>query len=136
MQSQIPLLNAKWNDVLHFSVLNPEKTFAALTELRGISGISRKIVRIPADVLNERKCVYFFPSDKPRSNYAETLPEEVAPFIAKEYVEQNDVSAEQIAKWRENIEKNEPVLIFNKTTHLLYKGELDISGFTTVVVES
>ncbi len=135
LQRKIPSLNVLWNDVLHFTTLHPSKTFDALKLLKGSVGKRIQIVHVPVSLLDERRCVYFVGSDRARNNLSEMHTEEVFPFIRTEYQEAQNVSEAQIEKWKENLQKSEPVLLFSRTRHLLYAGELEISGFTVEPLE-
>lgn len=128
---KIPILNVLWNDVLHFSCLDPQKTFKAVVEIVGLRNVTRKVLKIPIEVFDPKKCVYFNASDDPRESHSVMLDGEVTAFDLAAYKEMSDVTTEQKENWQELARNKEPVLLYGKTTHLLYHGTIDIKGFET-----
>jgi hypothetical protein len=135
LSRKIPGLNVLWNDVLHFSTLHPKYTFQSLRDIKGPVGRTIEIIHVPIELLEPRNCVYFLGSDKVRESLSEMHLEEIRKFIPSEYQEANEVSRDQIAKWKENLQKSEPMLLFSRTRHLLYAGDLDIGGLTIESLE-
>ena len=123
MKRKIPILNVLWNDVLHFSCLDPQKTFKAVVEIVGLRNVTRKVLKVPIEVFDPKNCVYFNASDDPQ--------DEITAFDLSTYKEMSDVTKEQKENWQELASKKAPVLLYGKTTHLLYHGTIDITGFET-----
>ncbi len=130
MKETIPVLNCLWNDVLHFSVVNPCDIKKALVE----SGYSfeAKFYKIDAMLLNKEKTVIYLFNDKDintklkisdfeRYNLKNVSKYYCFPEGVKEY-------------YKREFKKGRWPLLFYGIPHILFKGSINIENVPIVSV--
>lgn len=134
MLFKLPILNCLWNDVLHLSPVDPRKIKRALIE----SGESPKELPssrffvIDPRRLDPKRAIHFRNSKDTGDAY--DFPEsDFAPFDPALYRELDDVSAEQRAYYKTTLDKKaEKPLLWSRTPHVLYRGNIPIAGLKTI----
>lgn len=132
IQQQIPVLDCLWNDVLHFSAIDPIEIKQALIEAgRNPDFIMNYYQVDPKLIESKNAIVYLYAHASNRDkikeeNFAPYNPDEVAKFslipqATKDY-------------YKEMIGKGERPLLYHKIPHILYKGTLDITNLPIISV--
>lgn len=130
MEQNIPLLNCKWNDVVHFSALNPQVIVDKLKEFE----TNLKIVRpyyfkIPVqDIIEKYDAVVF---DRKKSEKGDfTIREyEISPLCESSFQELQQVPDETIKFWSDVKVNGGKFLWFPFVPHVFIKGMVDTSDF-------
>ncbi|MEK7460312.1 MAG: hypothetical protein AAB628_02040 [Patescibacteria group bacterium] len=131
MENFIPTLECAWNDVLHFSAVNPEEIKKSLIEA-GMSPRQLKFYQIDPSLLDPEKTTIYLYQEKMsedkmnKENFSEYNSEKLAehsilPQVTKDY-------------YKEKFGKSERPLMFVGVPHILHKGSVDISDFPVIVV--
>jgi hypothetical protein len=131
MEQFIPTLKCKWNDVIHFSPINPSAMKQALVDA-GMEPYEMRFYQIDPGLLDPNKTtVYLFNHENPddkmlETNFANYKPDEIEtysklPEATKTY-------------YREMFQKGERPLLFIGVPHILHKGSVDISDFPIITV--
>ena len=130
MRQVVPTLGCLWNDVLHFSPVDPKEIRSALTEAGGEADFSIDFYRIDPYLLKpERTTVYLYFEDRDElegrdfSAYDPAAVEKysVLPRVTKDY-------------YKEMIGKGQWPLLYHRVPHILYRGALDITDTPIVTV--
>lgn len=123
----IPILNCKWNDVLHFSPVHPKEIQRVFKEIN--HEFHGKFLEIDPKLLNPDKTVlYLYFTDGPGLN-----PKEIIRFNPNELDKYSELRYETKKYYREKYLTNERPLLFYKIPHILFKGSIDIKE--TAVLE-
>lgn len=128
----IPTLNCLWNDVLHFTAVDPHEVKNALLEAGRKDIPELKFYRIDPNLFDPKlTTVYLYAQtkkedDMKEENFEQYIPSEVGkytplPQITKDY-------------YKEKIVKGERPLFFHRVPHILYKGSLDVSNLPIITV--
>jgi len=131
MQQFIPTLECAWNDVLHFTAVDPRELKQALVDA-GMEPREMKFYEIDPSLLDPKRTTIYLYSDKTgeekmapehfRTYDPENLQEHaVLPEVTKEY-------------YKRMYAKGEKPLAFIGIPHILHKGSLDISDLPVVTV--
>ncbi len=131
-QQKIPILNCLWNDVLHFSAVNPKEIKQALIEAGRNPDFTMSYYQVKPKLLEPKNTIIYLYAqtnnkDKMNGgNFAPYNPNEIARFSV----------IQQATKdyYKEMIGKNENPLLYHKIPHILYKGTLDITNLSIISV--
>jgi hypothetical protein len=129
---RIPFLNCLWNDVLHFSAVNPKEIKQARIEAGGNPDFTMNCYEVdPELIAPENAIVYLYAhadvKDKLNENNfvsfnpQDTVKYSLMPQATKDY-------------YREMISEGKPTLLFHRIPHILYQGTLDIKDLKIVSV--
>lgn len=131
MDQIIPVLDCKWNDVLHLSAIHPQEVKNALIEAGRSDQFSLMCYQIDPNILDAKETIvyknlYENQEKKEGSNFEEYKPDEIEkystlPQATKKY-------------YRKMYESGERPLVFAWAPHILYKGSIDISGLPIITV--
>ncbi|MCR4328891.1 MAG: hypothetical protein NUV53_05310 [Patescibacteria group bacterium] len=131
IQQQIPVLDCLWNDVLHFSAINPIEIKQALIEA-GHKDITMNYYQVDPKLIDTKNTIvylYAHTDNKDKMNEAN-----FAPYDPKE-VQQFAVMPQMTKDYyREMISKGERPLLYHRVPHILYKGDLNITGLPVIAV--
>lgn len=123
----IPHLHCLWNDVLHFSAVDPQKIVDALKDAGG-NPKTLIAFQIPAeDLLNKKTIVYLY---KQKSPDKKLEPENFIPFRTNDIASYAVLPEETKTYYKETFMKQERPLLFHRVPHILYQGSLNISHYT------
>jgi len=131
-RQRIPILDCLWNDVLHFSAVDPKEIKQALIEAGQSPDFSMRCYRIdPGSIDPKNTIVYLFAhtNDKDEmgeENFASYNPDDVAKFsvmpqATKDY-------------YKEMIVNGQRPLRYHRIPHVLYRGTLNIIELPIVFV--
>lgn len=124
LDRRIERLDCLWNDVIHFSALNPKFIFEEIRKLG--RDFKYSYFEIPAELLEPEKTVVYVYSPREKG----TPPPE-SDYIA---YEANDIEKyaylpeATIKYYKETIEAGGNPMGFHLIPHILYKGMIDTSG--------
>lgn len=132
MLHRIPVLDCLWNDVLHFSAVNPKEIKQALIEAGRDPDFSMTCYQVDPKLFTpENTIVYLYAHEKvkyklSRENFMAYNPDEVSKFS----------SMPQVTKdyYKEKIGEGRQPLLFHRVPHILYKGLLDTAYLPIVTV--
>lgn len=128
----IPVLNCLWNDVLHFSAVNPKELKQALADAGGNGNIIMKCFKVDPNLIKPENAIVFLYS---HSEYKDKLNEEnFIPFNPDDVAKYSSMPQASKDYYRETISLGKRPLLFHRIPHILYKGKLDISGLEIVTV--
>jgi hypothetical protein len=128
MEKTIPLLNCLWNDVIHLSPINPQLILDIWAKKGWIKQRREYLVyKIPASQLKEENAIYLNPIIYPEDDFLFSQ-DQVAPFCLNTYSELKNIPLQQVELWSKDNEKGRPMFWFSLITHVLYKGNIDVSN--------
>ena len=132
LKHRIPILDCLWNDVLHFSAVNPKEIKQALIEAGGNPDIIMRYYQVDPKLIPPKNAIVYLYAhtdieDKlNETNFVSYNPDEAAkyssmPQATKDY-------------YREMIDNGGRPLLYHRIPHILYKGTLEITDVTIVSV--
>lgn len=124
MERRLPILDCLWNDVLHLSPINPQ-IILDVWEKHGLKkDLEFPTFKIPVTALDPENLITYHPhlEEGKRSE----------PFSLEHYKELSAVTEQQINVWLDDHKVGRPMFWFSHTTHVLYKGEIDTTGFEVI----
>ena len=124
-KSEVPGLG-KWNDVIHFSPINPNDIIKELKRA-GAPGFSWKAFVIDADSLDWSKTKIMTTS---RVNGREK--HQFLPCTADNLHKNNKITELTKEHYRESVAEGEQPFILAGSPHVLYKGHVDTAGLKVV----
>jgi len=131
-RQQIPVLNCLWNDVLHFSAVNPKEVKHALIEAGKNPDFIMNCYQVdPKLIAPENAIVYLYAhtDDKDKlneNNFASFDPDEVAKFSPMPQATKDF--------YKEMIRTGGRTFLFHRIPHILYRGTIDITDLPIVSV--
>lgn len=131
MDVTIPILGCRWNDVLHLTPLHPKKTKQALVAA-GFSAREFRFFVIPPAAIAKGTAVYFKNSKDTGGRYDFELGE-FTPFDPAAYRELEAVPDAQIRYFDESKRRGERPLLWARTPHVFYRGNIDVASLETIV---
>ena len=131
MEQFIPTLECAWNDVLHFSAINPQELKQALVEA-GMEPKEMSFYQVDPGLLDPKQTTIFLYRERVNEanmspdNFSDYDPEQlsaysVLPQLTKDY-------------YKEKFGKNEQPLLFIGVPHILHKGSIDVSNLPVIIV--
>ncbi|MNS71059.1 hypothetical protein D3C72_1044140 [compost metagenome] len=120
MDQRIPVLNCRWNDVIHLSPISPRILFSELTKA-GVITDEHQWYKIPISKLIPDKTVIL------KNEKKEITQDEILPFDPNTFQEMKGVNDACLQWYREHAAKGERPLIFAKLPHVLAMHAIDIS---------
>lgn len=132
MDSQIPFLNCKWNNVLHFSPVHPQLVFDELKKLN-LPNLPEKMeyFEIDTNLFYPKNTIIYLHKNKPLFKMREDNFEEYSSENVAKYTNLPDETKEY---YKESIQNNENPLAYHKVPHILYKGSLDTKNIKRIIV--
>lgn len=134
LSRRIPILECLWNDVLHFSPINPQLILDIWHTEKMKKPEAFEVYKIPAELFEEKTTICFQSFNFDYHNFNPEL-EKFWNFQYSQYKEQLQVSDEQIDVWREDIKGGRPTFWFSHTMHILAKQEIDTQNLEIIVCE-
>lgn len=126
MDATVPILDCKWNDVIHFSSLDPSVILKELIKIDPDLELKRRnYYRVHVDEVKAMNAVVFSPNGS-RSDGFSIREEEVCPLSRETYQELKKVPLETIEYWKKAKSSNNKLLWFAHVPHVLIKGEFEV----------
>ena len=130
MKEQIPLLNCKWNDVVQFSALDPQKIVNELKKHQPDLKLFRvEYYKIHIDQIVGKYDSVIFDRKLPRAKNDFTIDTSEVKKIDLSYNEITSVPEATINCWKKAKEEGDKFLWFPFIPHILVKGPIDTSDF-------
>jgi hypothetical protein len=133
LETQIPILNCLWNDVLHFTAVSPHKLLNNLRKggLKDTTIVWNKWFKIPIELIDKDKtivCLYrrdinVIPDARDFSTFDPTKMEEY-----------RNVPPETIEYYKEQFGLGRRPLTFHRVPHILYKGTIETKGLEIITI--
>lgn len=130
MQQALPTLGVAWNDVLHFSAVQPQQVKQALIE-SGIDAPQRRYYEINPHTLDPELTTIYL-DDETESGVLRA--EQFLPFDPDRLHEHALLPEYTKAYYREMAEQGKLPLRFKGVPHILHKGPVDVSGAPIITV--
>jgi hypothetical protein len=131
MEQFIPTLECAWNDVLHFSAINPAELKQELLKV-GMNPREMKFYQIDPSLLDPKQTTIYLYQEKASEdkmnpkNFAEYDPEKLGEHSALSQVTKD--------YYKEKFGEGERPLLFVGVPHILHKGSIDVSDLPVIVV--
>nr|AIA17899.1 Unknown Function [uncultured bacterium] len=119
MEEEIPPLNARWNDVLHFSAVHPAEIKESLSDAGHSSPPDIEVFEIDAHLLKPENTIVYLPKIGGQGSFVEFDPRKIAGYAV--------IPEETKDYYRRMIAKGKNPLTFLGVPHIFYKGSLDVS---------
>lgn len=131
MKEVIPILNCRWNDVVHFSALDPQIVVNHLKLIQNDLTLLRPYyfkIHVK-EILGKYETVIFDSKKaKFKSDFSVIQISEVCP-LSEDYKELLEVPIETINCWKKAKKENDKILWFPFIPHILVKGVIDTTSF-------
>ncbi len=130
LEKKIPILNCLWNDVLHFSPINPQLILDVYHKENLVPDIRKdevfEVYKIPVGMLSEEKTVCFQSFNYDFDHYSPEL-DKYWKFSLSEFEELQEVPKEQIQIWHQDKKAGRVLFWYSHIMHVLSQTTLDIS---------
>lgn len=130
MEVVIPILDCRWNDVLHLTPLHPGKTKRALVAA-GFPAREIRFFVVPPAAVAKGAAVNFKNSKDTGGRY-DFDPGDFTPFDPAAYRELEAVPEAQIRYFSESRRRGARPLLWARTPHVFYRGKIDVGGLETI----
>lgn len=131
MEQFIPTLECAWNDVLHFSAINPQELKQALVEA-GMEPREMKFYQIDPSLLDPEQTTIYLYQEKASAD--KMNPKNFAEYNPDTLGEHSVLSQMTKDYYKEKFSKGERPLLFVGVPHILHKGPIDVSDLPVIVV--
>lgn len=131
-EQRIPILNCLWNDVLHFSAVNPRDIKKALIEAGRNPDFTLEYYEIdPKSIEPQNAIVYLYSHIDQREkmsaeNFIQYHPDEMAKFAS--------IPQSTREYYKEIIDSGRRPLLYHGISHILFKGTIDITSLPVITV--
>jgi hypothetical protein len=134
MNTMIPKLNCKWNDVIHFSCIDPKIVAREIKKIKPDLKLRRaKYFKIHIDQISEKyRAMIFSNYPKEKNNTFHILENEMTDLTKEAYKELIAVPEHTIEYWVRAHENNQPLLWFAFMPHIFINETVETSGFEVV----
>jgi len=132
IQQRIPVLDCLWNDVLHFSAVNPIDIKQALVEAGRKPDFTMSYYKIDPKLIEPKNAVVYLYAqvdikDKMnRENFVPYNPDRVINF--------SKMPQDTRDYYKEMVSQGLRPLLYHKIPHILYRGTLDTANLPITVV--
>ena len=131
MELFIPTLECLWNDVLHFSAIDPAELKQALVEAGG-EPREMKFYQIDPSLLDPNKTTIYLYKEK--ENEDGMNPENFTEYDPEKLEEHSALSQATKDYYKGEYSKGERPMFFVGVPHILHKGSIDISDLPVIIV--
>ncbi|MBK9323737.1 MAG: hypothetical protein IPM97_12480 [Bdellovibrionaceae bacterium] len=123
MDEKIPILNCRWNDVVHFAPIDPKKVYQSLVAL-GFSPDEKDLwYKIPITKLSPIETVVF----KYENDDGELTHSQVVNFSHTAFEQLPELPAATLEWYRSCAKEKHRPLLFHRVPHILSLNPIDIS---------
>ncbi|MES2965058.1 MAG: hypothetical protein V4760_14325 [Bdellovibrionota bacterium] len=129
LEKKIPILDCLWNDVLHFSPVNPQKIIDIWRERDWLRENTRSrlpiaVYRVPIELLKHEPIVCFQSFSTEPGKY-DPSQDKFWRFEASGYEEHDSVPAKQIEVWESDFKADRRFFWYSHTMHVLARQRID-----------
>ncbi len=132
---RIPKIDCLWNDVLHFSSIDPNLIFARLQELGFGTYHHLRWYEVPVRLISDIPSVVYRAPPKPRFNFA-LDDSDVEWFDQSNWQEPTSLSAETGSYFEACKAEDKVPLLFQFTPHVLVRGQIDVANLKITSMHS
>lgn len=123
LKHRIPILNCLWNDVLHFSAVNPVEIKKSLMEAGDKSEFKKSFYRFDPKLLEPENTVIFLYT---HTNVKDKLDEENFILYNPDKISEYSLMPQATKDYyKEMISEDKRPLLYHRIPHILYKGVLN-----------
>ena len=127
MDSHVPILNCKWNDVIHTSPIDPRIVYKELKQA-GLTVNEKSVwIKIPIEKLNESLTVIF----KYENEDGEATDNQMIKFSKNSFQNLIELPTGTNKYYKESSENKIRPLLFHLVPHVLTMDKIDISNCET-----
>lgn len=136
MSARIPILDCLWNDVLHFSSIDPRLLVQELLKIDpGFPTLKRTVLKFTADHFRHQASKMILLDTAQWDLETNFISEErISNFCSSSYRELSHVPVDTIETWRQSKASGGKYLLFHGVPHVLLKGSIDISGAEEITI--
>ena len=133
METIIPKLNCKWNDVVQFSAIDPQIILKKLKEIHSDLKFSNiEYFKVPIEELTTKYEIALFCRKTPKMKGHFTIDEDdIEILVQNAYKESKNIPEATINYWQEVKQLNGNPLWFPYIPHVFVKGIIETSSFET-----
>ncbi len=131
MERFIPTLECLWNDVLHFSAINPRELKQSLIEA-GMSPREWKFYQLDPILLDPKQTTIYLYQE--RDNDRKMNHSNFSEYNLEALDEYSVLSQATKDYHKESFAKNKRPLLYVLVPHILYRGSIDVSDLPVIVV--
>lgn len=128
MEEIVPILNCKWNDVLHFSPIEPSIVYQELVNAGLSPDKDEAFFKVPLEYLDEELTVIY----KYENEVGELIPDQFIKLMKNSFRNLSELPAGTKAWYKYCFENKRRPLLFHLVPHILTKSSIDISKCETV----
>jgi len=134
MDTLIPTMNCKWNDVIHFSSIDPKIIAREIRNIKPDLKLRRsRYFKIHIDqIINKYRAVIFKNNPKDENTTIHIFDEEVTDLTKENYRELTCVPEYTIEYWIKANKSNQPLLWFAFMPHIFIKESVETREFEIV----
>ena len=133
MNTLIPRINCKWNDVIHFSCIDPKIVASEIKKIKPDLKLSRaKYFRIHTDQVSKYRAVIFTNNPQNKDDTFQILGNEVMDLTKESYKELTSVPDHTLEYWIKAKKNNQPLLWFAFMPHIFINETVDTTEFEVV----
>jgi len=129
-EQKIPGLDCLWNDVIHFSPVNPVEVKKALVESGYTTEFNFTCYEIDPHLLDRNNTIVFLH----KSEYTKDKmnPKNFAAFDPDDIAKYSVVPQFTIEYYKEKVAAGRDPLLYHGIVHILYKGTLNVKGLKLI----
>lgn len=127
----LPTLEAAWNDVLHFTAVDPEELKQALIDA-GMEPKAMPFYKVDPSLLDPKKTTVYLYQDK--SSDVKLNPQDFQEFDPEKLDQHATLPEETKEYYKEVFAKGKRPFMFVGVPHILHKGSIDISNLEVITV--
>jgi hypothetical protein len=131
MEQFIPTLAASWNDVLHFTAVNPSELKQALVEA-GYTPGEMKFYQVDPALLDPAKTTVYLYQDK--SHDDKMHPHNFEAFDPENLETHTTIPETTKRYYKTMFTESKKPLLFVGVPHILHKGSIDVSDLAVITV--
>ena len=126
MEEIIPILNCKWNDVLHLSPIDPKIVYQELINAGFSPSKDALFFKIPVDQINESLTVVY------KYENGNKTPDQFLKFSKEIFQNLSELPTGTKAWYKECAASKKRPLLFHMVPHILTKSSIDITNCEVV----
>lgn len=131
-RQKIPAFNCLWNDVLHFSAVDPREIKQALVEAGRSLDFTMRYYQIDPNLLESTKTIVYLYHHVDSKN--QKPGKDFVPYNPKRVAQYSSIPEETKQYYKETVDSGDQPLLYHKIPHILYKGTLNTTNLPIISV--
>lgn len=128
----IPILNCKWNDVIHLSAVSPQKIEGIYNSILGRPTSPQRFFQIDSSALLPSDTIIYWYKEAERKNKFKEGNFEA--FGIDKLKDCDIIPPETVAYYKEMFSQNKRPLMFYRIPHILFKGTIETKNTSIIEV--